>query len=437
MNAGAQQPAPSHQHTASYYAASRLSQPDYPMLQGDLVADVCVIGGGFSGLNTALELAERGLGVVLLEAHKIGWGASGRNGGQLIRGVGHGLDQFTNVIGAHGVRQMKLMGLEAVEIVRQRVERFQIPCDLTWGYCDLANKPRELEGFAEDAEELRSLGYRYETRLLQANEMHSVVGSDRYVGGLVDMGSGHLHPLNLAFGEAAAAQQLGAKLFERSAAIRIEYDPEIKVHTTQGSVRAKTLVLGCNAYLNDLNPELSAKVLPAGSYIIATERLSEELAHSLLPQNMAVCDQRVALDYYRLSADRRLLFGGACHYSGRDPKDIGAYMRPKMLEVFPQLAGVKIDYQWGGMIGIGANRLPQIGRLKDQPNVYYAQAYSGHGVNATHLAGKLLAEAISGQHSGEFDLFAQVPHITFPGGKHLRSPLLALGMLWHRMKELV
>jgi glycine/D-amino acid oxidase-like deaminating enzyme len=209
------------------------------------------------------------------------------------------------------------------------------------------------------------------------------------------------------------------------------------VHAAQGSVRARTLVLGCNAYLNELNPELSGKVLPAGSYIIATEPLSEELAHSLLPQNMAVCDQRVALDYYRLSADRRLLFGGACHYSGRDPKDIAAYMRPKMLEVFPQLGDVRIDYQWGGMIGIGANRLPQIGRLKDQPNVYYAQAYSGHGVNATHLAGQLLAEAISGQHSGGFDLFAKVPHMTFPGGRHFRSPLLALGMLWHRFKELV
>ena len=328
------------------------------------------------------------------------------------------------------------MGLEAVEIVRQRVERFNIPCDLTWGYCDLANKPRDLEGFAEEAEALRGLGYRHELRLLQANEVRSVVGSDRYVGGLVDMGSGHLHPLNLALGEAAATAQLGVRLFEHSAVTRIDYGPEVRVHTAQGTVRAKSLVLGCNAYLKDLNPQLSGKVLPAGSYIIATEPLSEAQAHALLPQNMAVCDQRVALDYYRLSADRRLLFGGACHYSGRDPQDIGAYMRPKMLDVFPHLANVKIDYQWGGMIGIGANRLPQIGRLPDQPNVYYAQAYSGHGVNATHLAGKLLAEAISGQHSDGFDLFAQVPHITFPGGKYLRSPLLALGMLWHRLKEL-
>lgn len=436
MNARVQQPAPNHRHTASYYAASSLPQPDHPVLAGQVQADVCVVGGGFSGLNTAIELAERGFSVVLLEARKIGWGASGRNGGQLIRGVGHGLDQFANVIGEDGVRQMKLMGLEAVEIVRRRVERFQIACDLTWGYCDLANKARDLEGFAEDAEELRSLGYRHATRLLQAHEMHSVVGSERYVGGLIDMGSGHLHPLNLALGEALAAQRLGVKLFERSTVTRIEYGPEVNVHTAQGSVRAKTLVLGCNAYLNHLNPELGGKVLPAGSYIIATEPLSEAQAHALLPQNMAACDQRVALDYYRLSADRRLLFGGACHYSGRDPQDIAAYMRPKMLDVFPQLAGVKIDYQWGGMIGIGANRLPQIGRLKDQPNVYYAQAYSGHGVNATHLAGQLLAEAISGQQGGGFDLFAKVPHITFPGGRYLRSPLLALGMLWHRLKEL-
>ncbi|NWB28288.1 NAD(P)/FAD-dependent oxidoreductase [Pseudomonas gingeri] len=423
-------------HTASYYAASSHPQPEYPLLQGEVQADVCVVGGGFSGLNTAIELAERGLSVVLLEARRIGWGASGRNGGQLIRGVGHGLEQFTDVLGQDGVRQLKLMGLEAVDIVRRRIEHFRIDCDLTWGYCDLANKPRDLEGFAEDAEELRQLGYRHATRLLQADEMHSVVGSERYVGGLIDMGSGHLHPLNLALGEAAAAAQLGVRLFEQSAVTRIDYGPQVQVHCAQGSVRAKTLVLGCNAYLNGLNGELGGKVLPAGSYIIATEPLSEAQARSLLPQNMAVCDQRVALDYYRLSADRRLLFGGACHYSGRDPQDIAAYMRPKMLEVFPQLAGVRIDYQWGGMIGIGANRLPQIGRLKEQPNVYYAQAYAGHGLNATHLAGKLLAEAISGQQSDGFDLFARVPHITFPGGKYLRSPLLALGMLWHRLTEL-
>ncbi|MGH8436449.1 MAG: NAD(P)/FAD-dependent oxidoreductase [Pseudomonas sp.] len=435
MNARVQPSAQSHQHAPSYYAASVNRSLSYPALAGEVRADVCIVGGGFSGLNTAIELAERGFSVVLLEAHRIGWGASGRNGGQLIRGVGHGLEQFAGVIGNDGVRELQLLGLEAVEIVRRRVEHYAIDCDLTWGYCDLANKPRDLAGFAEDLDELKSLGYRHELRLLQADEMHQVVGSSRYVGGLIDMGSGHLHPLNLALGEAAAAQSLGVQLFEQSAVSRIDYGSEVCVHTANGKVRAQHLVLGCNAYLNDLNPTLGGKVLPAGSYIIATEPLSEAQARTLIPQNMALCDQRVALDYYRLSADRRLLFGGACHYSGRDPQDIAAYMRPKMLEVFPHLAKVKIAYQWGGMIGIGANRLPQIGRLKDQPNVFYAQAYSGHGLNATHLAGKLLAEAIAGQESRGFDLFAKVPHMTFPGGQHLRSPLLALGMLWYRLKD--
>jgi glycine/D-amino acid oxidase-like deaminating enzyme len=437
MNARVHQPVHNTQHAASYYAASVNRQLAYPPLRGELSADVCIVGGGFSGLNTAIELAQKGFSVVLLEAHKIGWGASGRNGGQLIRGVGHGVEQFEPVIGADGVRELKLMGLEAVEIVRRRIAQFSIDCDLTWGYCDLANKPAHLDAFAAEKAELQGLGYRHELRLLQAEQMHEVVGSDRYVGGLIDMGSGHLHPLNLALGEAAAAQSLGVQLFEDSPVTRIDYGAEVRVHTALGVVRAAHLVLGCNAYLGELNPTLGGKVLPAGSYVIATEPLSEAQAHAIIPQNMALCDQRVALDYYRLSADRRLLFGGACHYSGRDPADIAGYMRPKMLAVFPHLQDVQIDYQWGGMIGIGANRLPQIGRLKDQANVYYAQAYSGHGVNATHLAGKLLAEAIAGQASQGFDLFARVPHMTFPGGKHLRSPLLALGMLWHRLKELL
>ncbi|MBM7063302.1 FAD-binding oxidoreductase [Pseudomonas sp. UL073] len=435
MNARVRQPVHSADHAASYYAASVNRQLDFPPLGGEVQADVCIIGGGFSGLNTAIELAERGFSVALLEAHRIGWGASGRNGGQLIRGVGHDLDQFAGVLGSDGVRELKLLGLEAVELVRRRIEHFAIDCDLTWGYCDLANTAKDFASFLDDREELRELGYRHELRVVRPDEMHQVVGSDRYVGGLIDMGSGHLHPLNLALGEAAAAQALGVRLFEHSPVTRIDYGAEVRVHSTQGTVRAKHLVIACNAYLNDLNPELGGKVLPAGSYVIATEPLSLAQARTLIPQNMALCDQRVALDYYRLSADRRLLFGGACHYSGRDPADIAAYMRPKMLAVFPQLANTRIDFQWGGMIGIGANRLPQIGRLHAQPNVYYAQAYAGHGLNATHLAGRLLAEAIAGQESRGFDLFAQVPHLTFPGGKLLRSPLLALGMLWYRLKE--
>ncbi|MEH6800318.1 MAG: FAD-binding oxidoreductase [Halopseudomonas sabulinigri] len=425
-----------HEHAPSYYAASANRQLSLPVLQGEEHADVCIIGGGFTGLNTAIELAQKGMSVVLLEAHQIGWGATGRNGGQIIRGVGHDVDQFEKQIGAEGVRNLKLMGIEAVDIVKRRVTEFSIDCDLTMGYCDLANKPAHMESFLADKADLESLGYSHEMRMIERDQLHTVVNSDRYIGGMTDMGSGHLHPLNLALGEAAAAQQLGARLFEHSAVTQIDYGPCLTVHTSTGKVKAKQLVIGCNAYLGRLHPRLSSSVIPAGSYVIATEPLGEERARALIPQNMALCDQRVALDYYRLSADHRLLFGGACHYSGRDPADIAAYMQPKMLKVFPQLAGVKIDYQWGGMIGIGANRLPQIGKLPDQPNVFYAQAYSGHGVNATHLSARLLAEAISGQASSGFDLFAKVPHMAFPGGQRFRAPLLAMGMLWEQTKEL-
>lgn len=421
----------------SWYRATANLDLSCPPLAGAIEADVCVVGGGYTGVNTAIELAERGLSVVLLEASHIGWGASGRNGGQLIRGVGHGLEQFTNVIGEAGVREMKLMGLEAVQLVKRRVEQHGIDCNLVWGYCDLANKARHMDDFRAEMEELRSLGYCAEMRLIDPQDIRQVVDSDFYLGGMTDMGSGHLHPLNLLLGEAAAAQRLGVRLCEQSRVTRIEYGSRIKVHTDGGTVSAGQLVLAGNAYLGNLQPQLSGKVLPAGSYVIATEPLDEELARSLIPQNMALCDQRVALDYYRLSADNRLLFGGACHYSGRDPKDIAGYMGAKMRRVFPQLAKVKIEYQWGGMIGIGANRLPQVGKLADHPNVFYAQAYAGHGINATHLAAKLLGEAITGQASHGFELFDRVPHMTFPGGKHLRAPLLALGMMWAQMKEVL
>lgn len=423
-------------HTNSYYHATRNRQIDFPVLNGAVDCDVCVVGGGFSGLNTAIELAERGLSVVLLEARQIAWAASGRNGGQLIRGVGHDLSKFASQIGTDGVATLERLGLEAVEIVRDRVAKYGIDCDLSWGYCDLANTPQHYQGFIEDKQALERMGYGHELTLIEPGQMDRVVGSKVFVGGMIDSGSGHLHPLNLALGEAAVAHRLGVRIFENSAAQRIEYGAKVKVHTASGLVRASSLVLAGNAHLAGLVPELSGKVLPAGSYIIGTEQLSPAQAEQLIPGNRALCDQRVGLDYFRLSADRRLLFGGACHYSGRDPQDIAAYMRPKMLRVFPQLADTRIDFAWGGTIGIGANRLPQIGRLRGESNVYFAQAYSGHGVNTTHLAGRLVAEAICMQQSQGFDLFAAVPHMKFPGGKLLRTPLLALGMTWYRLREI-
>jgi len=423
----------SSEHPDSYYAATRHYHQTYPSLQSSVEADVCVIGGGFSGVNTALELAERGFKVVLLEAFRIGWGASGRNGGQLIRGLGHSAEQFHNELGSAGVQAINQMGLEAVDLVKQRIGQYAIQCDLKMGYCDLAHKPRHMADFEREKAWLDSVGYAHETRIVGPDQLHTVVGSDNYIGGLIDMGSGHVHPLNLTLGEAEAASTLGVQIFEQSKVIDIAYGDQNTIRTATGQVKADRLVICGNAYVAGLDTRLESQVLPAGSYLIATEPLTDAQWQQVLPQDMAVCDQRVALDYYRLSADRRLLFGGLCNYSGRDPASIVATLKPHMDKVFPYLKGVKIDFQWGGMIGIGANRMPQIGRLR--PNVYYAQAYAGHGINATHLAAHVIAEHIA-QESERITLFEKINHLRFPGGRQFRAPLLAAGMLYHRAKDL-
>ncbi|WP_434359217.1 FAD-binding oxidoreductase [Parasalinivibrio latis] len=422
-------------HTHSYYAASMRYRIDHPPLEESIEADVCIVGGGFSGVNTAIELANRGFSVVLLEANKIGWGASGRNGGELIRGIGHGIEQFTKEIGEEGVAAISKMGIEAVEIVKNRVAEHNIDCDLVMGYCDLALKPAHIRELEQDYEGLRASGYSHEIKMLAKEDMPSVIGSDRYIGGMLDMGSGHLHPLNLVLGEAVAATELGVQIYENTEAQSIIKGNKPVVKTAKGQVTCQYLVLAGNAYIgHKLESHIGGKVLPAGSYVIATAPLEDKLASSIIPKNMAFADLSIALDYYHLSGDNRLLFGGLCTYSGKDPSDITAALMPNMERVFPQLKGVEVDFEWGGMIGIGANRLPQIGRLPDAPNIFYAQAYSGHGVNATHMAAKVIAEALTGQ-AERFDVFAKVKHMTFPGGPLLRSPLLAIGMAYHRIKE--
>lgn len=428
---------PSSDHARSYYLASANAMPERPALGADLSADVCVIGAGFTGVNTAIELAQRGLSVILLEARRIGWGASGRNGGQLIRGIGHDVSGFAKYVGEEGVRYLERAGIESVALVGERIREHGIDCDLRWGFAELANTPAQFAAFKGEQDSLARLGYVHETRLVGPQDIRDVVDSTQYAGALVDMGSGHLHPLNLVLGEAQVAESLGVRIFEHTEVLELIHGDTVQVRCAGGTVCAASLVLACNAHLEELEPRLSGKVLPAGSYIIATEPLSVAQANQLIPQNLALCDQKVGLDYYRLSADRRLLFGGACHYSGRDPKDIAAYMQPKMLKVFPQLADTAIAFQWGGRIGITANRFPQVGRLKQYPNVFYAQGYSGHGLNVTHWCARLLAEGIHAGHSQGLDIFSQVPHMTFPGGKALRSPLLALGMAWHRLRELM
>ncbi|MCE9677901.1 FAD-binding oxidoreductase [Shewanella sp. AS1] len=431
-----QTPVHSDNYPNSFYYATANHLPLQPQLTEKIRVDICIVGGGFSGVNCAIELAQQGFSVALLEAKRIGWGASGRNGGELIRGIGHNIEQFENVIGTQGVQAIHEMGFEAVEIVRQRIAKYQIDCNLQMGYCDLATKPRHMQELEAEYQSLCQEGRGNSFTLLERSQLTQVIGSQMYQGALVDSNSGHLHPLNLVLGEAKAALDLGVQVFERSSAIKIIKGDRPKVFTEHGEVDCQYLVMAGNAYIgHKLDGYLGGKVLPAGSYLLATEPLSQQICDEIIPQNMAFADMRIALDYFHLSQDNRLLFGGLCTYSGKDPKDITQALRPNLEKVFPQLKGVKIDYEWGGMIGIGANRLPQIGRLKDCPNIFYAQAYAGHGVNATHMAAKLISEALTAQ-AERFDIFDKVQHMTFPGGPTLRSPMLAMGMLYHRFKDL-
>ena len=423
----------SSEHTGSYYAASRSPAFEYPPLTDAIECDVVVVGGGFSGVNTAVELSERGYEVVLIEANRIGWGASGRNGGQIIGGIGHTPERFKKSIGEEGINTIYQMGIEARDIIKERVETYSIDCDLKWGYCDVALKPRHMKDFAEWRDWEKTIGNPHPYTLLDASELKDFVNSDRYLGGLHNTANGHIHPLNLCIGEAAAAVSRGARIFEQTRALEIMPGDRPVVRTEQGRVTAKHVVLAGNAYMGKLIPKLSTRVLPSASSVIATEPLSESLAQKLLPGDVAVCDPRTALDYFRLSADRRMLFGGLSNYTGMEPKNLVSVMRKKMRNVFPDLADIRVDYAWSGWIGIGINRMPQLGELA--PNIRYVQAYSGHGVAPTHIMAKITAESIAGK-SDRFKVMAAIPHMPFPGGRVFGRPLLAAGMAYYKLMDL-
>jgi glycine/D-amino acid oxidase-like deaminating enzyme len=423
----------SSEHTASYYADTRNYTANYPALRGTHQCDVAIVGAGYTGVSTALYLAERGYDVALLESYRVGWGASGRNGGQLIDGFVE-VEKIGKRFGFAAADMAYRMGLESRDIVVNRIEQYAIDCELKMAYLDLALRPADMRRFEQELASKRRMNYPHDMRLLQAAELGDFIGSDRYVGGLVNAGNGHLHPLNLCIGEARVAADLGVKIFEQTQVTRIRHGRKPVVETADGSINADKVVLAGNAYLGRTEPKLYGLVIPAGSYIIATEPLTDSMAKGVLPQDMACCDQRAALDYFRLSADRRLLFGGLCNYSGREPSDITASLRPKMLKVFPQLDGTRIDYEWGGDIAISINRVPQFGRIEG--NTYYAQGYSGHGVAPTHLAGKMLADIVCGD-SEQFDVFSRVRHMRVPGGKWFANQAMAIGMLYYRLKDIL
>jgi len=415
----------------SYYAATAHPWPEQPPLQGEQRCDVAVVGGGLTGLSAALELAEKGYRVALLEARRVGWGASGRSGGQIIVGWGCDQSKLEKLLGRDDARHLFDWSSEAVDLIHRRREEHQIDCDWRAGHVHVPIKPRqvsELRGWQSDLAE----HYDYQTDWWSAERLQQHLGSRRYLGGLYDAQSGHLHPLNYTLGVARAALAAGVQILEHSPVFALQPGESVSLQCPKGQLRADFVVLAGNAYLGGLEPNLDRRIMPVGTYIAATPPLDEATANGLINNDMAVADINWALDYFRLSADRRLLFGGRASYSAIEPPALRGTMRRRMHAVFPQLSGVDFEYLWGGFLGITMNRAPDFGRIDS--NVYYAHGYSGHGMAVSGIAGRVIAEAIAGQ-AERLDLFERIRHRPFPGGKYLRMPLLATAMAWYKLRD--
>jgi gamma-glutamylputrescine oxidase len=421
-------------HVRSYYAASAHEAPAHPALVGDASCDVCVVGAGIAGCATALELAERGYRVVVLEAERVGWGASGRSGGQAIFGYGTSQSSLAAEVGVDASRRLWDVSIEALDWVRDRVTRHGIDCDLNWGHLHVATRPRQRDELLALQEELAGVyGYR-SPRFMERSDVEALLATTRYCAGLYDPCSGHLHPLNYTLGLSRAAVAAGALMHEGSAVTRIVPGDPLRLVTARGTVTARHAVLTRGGYLAGLRTPADWRVMPVGTYVAATEPLGAERIAALIRENIAVADVNFVLDYFRRSADHRLLFGGRVSYSGIDTRDTGRATAARMRRVFPQLGDVRLDYVWGGYVDISMNRAPDFGRIGG--NLYYLQGFSGHGIAMAGMAGRLAAEAIAGQ-SGRFDLYGRLRHRVFPGGRLLRTPALVLGMLWYRLRDLL
>jgi gamma-glutamylputrescine oxidase len=419
------------QYPDSWYAASATPLAPFPTLEGETRADVCIVGGGYTGLSAALHLAGQGLDVVLVEAHRLGFGASGRNGGQVGSGQRIGQDALERLLGLDDARALWRMGEDSKALVRGLIDARVMECRFHPGVIHADWHAREVRHSHAYAEKLvRDYGYN-DVEPLDRAGLHEIVRSDVYQGGVIDHGAGHIHPLQFALGLGRAAAGAGARIFERSTVTRIDKGDPALVRTANGSVRADHVILACNGYLGGLEPSVAARVMPINNFIIATEPLGARAA-DVLTRPVAVADSKFVINYFRLSEDGRMLFGGGESYGYRFPRDIVATVRKPMLEVFPQLADVPITHAWGGTLAITMNRLPCFARVA--PNMISASGYSGHGVALATLAGQIVAEAVRGQ-AERFDVMARVPSPRFPGGVALRSPLLALAMTWFSLRD--
>jgi len=423
----------------SYYAATAAREQSHPPLQGSQHCDVAVIGGGLAGLSAALDLAERGFSVTLLEARELGWGASGRNGGQAIHGLACDQDTIERQLGLDEARRVWDMSIEALDLLRERMRRHAIDCDWRDGYLGLATSARKGRELHAWAERLASF-YGYALQSVTPAELPGWIASRRFHSGVFDPRSGHLHPLKYTLGLAHAAAAAGVTLHEQSPVQSLQPGPTVRLRTPQGELAARHVLLASNVYLQGIAPQLQSRIMPVGTYIACTETLDETLAGSLIPSRAAVCDTNFVLDYFRTTADQRLLYGGRVSYSTVTPMNLAESMRRRMLRTFPQLAAARVEYAWGGFVDITMNRAPDFGRLPAAggyaANVYYLQGFSGHGLALTGLAGRLVAEAIAGD-AGRFDIFARLKHRPFPGGRLLRTPALVLGMAWYRLRDLI
>lgn len=420
-------------HVASYYAATAHETPPRAPLNGAIDAEICVIGGGFSGVATALSLAERGHDVVLLEANRIGWGASGRNGGQVLPGWS-GEGEMVKQLGEKAQRFLERTRYLGNDIIEGRLEKYSIDCDYQKGAATVALNSKQMSALAGEYRDLEAKGRADNFELVGAEDLKNHVASDLYCGGLIDRRAAHCHPLNLCIGEARAAQSLGVRIFEGTEVLAVVHGAEPVVKTANGEVKAKIAILAGNAYHKLEQRELGGYMLPAQTFTIVTEKLGANRARDLLPDNLAICDANWALDYYRRLPDDRLLFGGLCTYSNRVIEDVDGALTPRLLKVFPQLQGVKSEFAWGGAIGIPLNRVPLIGKTSE--NVFYVQGYSGHGVNCSHIVGEILTDACEAKLDG-VDLFEKVRHFRIPAADLVGNPMLALGMTWFRMRDAV
>ncbi len=415
----------------SWYAATAHSLEVTQPLQGTVRADVCVVGGGYTGLSAALHLAEAGYDVVLLEAHRVGFGASGRNGGQL--GSAQRLDQedLEQLVGTGDAAKLWDMAEDAKDLVKGLISRHKIDCDLKPGVATLGFSDAERADLHGHADHLaKTYGYD-QISLLDKAAGHDLCPSPAYAGGYLDMGAAHLHPLNYALGLARAAVRAGVRLHEGTEVLAIEDGARTTIRTANGQVSADHVILACNGYLGGLNRQVAARVMPINNFIAATEPLGDE-TRRVLSKDVAVADTKFVVNYFRLSADGRLLFGGGESYGYRFPADIAGLVRKPMSAIFPHLGDVRIDYAWGGTLAITMRRMPYLARLGR--NVLSASGYSGHGVGTATHAGQLMALAIQGQNDG-FDTLARVPAQRFPGGPALRNPLLVLAMTWYAMRD--